>query len=231
MDSARLVGTRRTGLGPDFWKFWIGQTISNVGSWFTYFALPLLVYKLTGSAVSLAITTAAEFLPQLLFGLVIGALMDRVDRKRMMIITDIARALVVATIPVMDAFDALTVWWIYGVGFASATLTIFFDSGQFAAIPSLVSKDELVAANGRLMASMSAGQVLGPMFAGVLVSFMSLATSSISMLRLFFCRQLRSPSCVPALIRSPWTDARRPLCARTSKKVCDSSGIIPSFAT
>ncbi len=73
------------GLSRDFWKFWTGQTISNLGSSFTFFALPLLVYKLTGSAVNLAITTAVEFLPQLLFGLVIGAWVDRVDRKRLMI--------------------------------------------------------------------------------------------------------------------------------------------------
>ena len=45
------------GLSRDFWKFWTGQTISNLGSSFTFFALPLLVYKLTGSAVNLAITT------------------------------------------------------------------------------------------------------------------------------------------------------------------------------
>jgi MFS family permease len=175
VESARLVDARR-GLGTEFWKFWTGQTVSNIGSWFTYFALPLLVFKLTGSALNLALTMVAEFLPQLLFGLVIGAIVDRVDRKRMMIATDIARAVVVSTIPVVDAFDALTVWWLYGVGFVSATLTIFFDSGQFAAIPNLVSKDKLVVANGRLMASMSGGQVLGPMIAGALVSFMPVAT-------------------------------------------------------
>jgi hypothetical protein len=61
------------GLSPDFWKFWTGQTISNLGSSFTGFALPLLVYKLTGSALNLAITSVSVFLPYLLFGLIIGA--------------------------------------------------------------------------------------------------------------------------------------------------------------
>jgi hypothetical protein len=50
-------------LSADFWKYWSGQTVNNLGSSFTQFALPLLVYKLTGSAVNLALTTAAAFLP------------------------------------------------------------------------------------------------------------------------------------------------------------------------
>src|SRR5579875_2128573 len=88
-------------LSRDFWKFWLGQTISNLGSSFSQFALPLLVYKLTGSALNLGITTAAELLPYLFFGLVIGAWVDRVDRKRLMIWTDLARALLTAAIPAL----------------------------------------------------------------------------------------------------------------------------------
>ena len=86
-------------LNSDFWKYWMGQTISNLGSSVTLFALPLLVYKLTGSAINLGISGASNFLPYLLFGLILGAWTDRVDRKRMMIFTDIARAVIVATIP------------------------------------------------------------------------------------------------------------------------------------
>ena len=92
-------------LSNEFWKFWLGQTISNLGTSFTQFALPLLVFKLTGSALNLAITSAATFLPYLLFGLVIGAWVDRVDRKRLMIATDIARAAVIASIPLLILFS------------------------------------------------------------------------------------------------------------------------------
>jgi MFS family permease len=156
-------------LSGDFWKFWTGQTISNLGSSFTFFALPLLVFKLTGSAVSLALTTAAQFLPYLLFGLLIGAWVDRVDRKRMMIAVDLGRAVVIASIPALAAVDALSVWWIYAVGFLTATLTIAFDSGEFAAIPSLVDRADLVTANGRIMASYQGGMFVGPLLAGALV--------------------------------------------------------------
>jgi MFS family permease len=162
---------RRTGskFNSDFWKYWTGQTLSNLGSSITVFALPLLVYKLTGSALDLGIATAATFLPYLLFGLILGAWTDRVDRKRMMIGTDIARALVVASIPLLAAFGLLTIWWIYVVAFVHATLRICFDAGEFAAIPSLVNRDDLVTANGRIQASYSAASIVGPLLAGVLV--------------------------------------------------------------
>jgi hypothetical protein len=71
------AGTPVSKLNSDFWKYWTGQTISNLGSSVTLFALPLLVYKLTGSAINLGITAAAEFLPYLLFGLILGAWTDR----------------------------------------------------------------------------------------------------------------------------------------------------------
>ena len=165
-DTPRRMGSK---FNSDFWKYWTGQTLSNLGSSITVFALPLLVYKLTGSALDLGIATAATFLPYLLFGLILGAWTDRVDRKLMMIGTDIARALVVASIPLLAALGLLTIWWIYVVAFVHATLRICFDAGEFAAIPSLVNRDDLVTANGRIQASYSAASIVGPLLAGVLV--------------------------------------------------------------
>jgi MFS family permease len=170
------AGTPASKLNSDFWKYWTGQTISNLGSSVTLFALPLLVYKLTGSAINLGITAAAEFLPYLLFGLILGAWTDRVDRKRMMIGADVARALIIASIPLQAALGPLSVWWIYAVGFIHSTLRICFDAGQFAAIPSLVKSDDLVTANGRIQASYSAADVLGPLMAGLLVTLLPIAS-------------------------------------------------------
>ncbi|HJZ46737.1 MAG TPA: MFS transporter [Roseiflexaceae bacterium] len=158
----------------DFWKFWAGQTISNLGSSFTEFALPLLIFKLTGSAINLAIASATTFLPYLLFGLLIGAWVDRVNRKRLMIATDLLRALVLASIPLLAALDQLTLWWIYAASFLISTLTIGFNSAEFAAIPSMVAQDDLVTANGRIQASYSAATVAGPLLAGLLIAFMPL---------------------------------------------------------
>jgi MFS family permease len=161
-------------VSSDFKKFWVGQTISNLGSSFTQWAVPLLVYQLTHSAVSLGIATAATFLPYLLFGLPIGAWMDRVDRKRAMIVLDSLNAIVILSIPLVAQFGHLTVWWIYVVTFIQSTIFIAFSAGEFAAIPSLVSTDDLVTANGRIQASYSAAQVAGPLLAGALISFLPL---------------------------------------------------------
>ena len=169
--------TRRAGgLSPDFWKFLVGQTVSSLGSSFTVFALPLLVFKLTGSALSLAYVTAAEYLPYLLFGLIIGAGVDRVDRRRLMIFVDTVQALFIFSIPLLAMLDLLSLWWVYAVGFVSSTLWVCFNTAEFAALPSLVSKDDLVAANGRLQASYSAATVAGPLLAGLLMALVPVYT-------------------------------------------------------
>src|SRR6266446_2875905 len=160
----------------DFWKYWAGQTISNLGSSVTLFALPLLVYKLTGSALNLGISTAATFLPYLLFGLILGAWTDRVNRKQMMIVTDLGRAVIIASIPFWVLFGPLPVWWIYAVGFIHSTLTICFEAGQFAAIPGLVKQDDLVTANGRIQASYAGAQIAGPLLAGLLVTVVPISS-------------------------------------------------------
>jgi MFS family permease len=154
----------------DFWFFFAGQTVSALGNAVTLFAVPLVIYRLTGSALDLGIASATAFLPYLLFGLVIGAWVDRVDRKRLMVWTDLARAAVLLTIPALAAVDRLAVGWIYVAGFLSSTLAIAFDAAQFAAIPNLVRTDDLITANGRIQASYSAAQIVGPLLAGAFVA-------------------------------------------------------------
>ena len=161
-------------MSRDFWKFWTAQTVSNLGSSFTQFAVPLLVYRLTGSPVSLGVATAATFLPYLLFGLLIGAWMDRVDRKRAMIALEWINAAVILSVPIVAELGHLTVWWIYAVTFIQSTIFIAFSAGEFAAIPSLVGTDDLVTANGRIQASYSAAQVAGPLLAGALIFWLPL---------------------------------------------------------
>ncbi len=153
----------------DFWKFWTGQTISTLGSSFTRFALPLLIFHLTGSSLNLALTVVATVLPYLLFGLVIGAWVDRVKRKRVMVVTDLTRALVIASFPLAAVQGLLSVWWIYAVAFLNSALTICFDAANFAAVPSLVRREDLVAANGRLQAGYSIANVGGPLLGGLLI--------------------------------------------------------------
>src|ERR1700687_2357253 len=94
----------------DFWKFWTGETVSNFGSSITQFALPLLVFKLTGSAVSLGVGFAMFGLPHVLFGLLIGAWADRLDRRRVMIVVDLLSAVVLVSVPLAAAAGPRSVW-------------------------------------------------------------------------------------------------------------------------
>jgi MFS family permease len=160
----------------DFWKLLVGQTVSSLGSSFTLFALPLLVFKLTNSAIALALMTVAEYIPFLLFGLAIGVWVDRIDRKRMMIFADVTQAVILCSVPLLSVLGLLSVWWIYTVGFISSTLWICFNTAEFATVPSLVRKADLVTANGHLQASYSAATVTGPLLAGLLVALVPVHT-------------------------------------------------------
>lgn len=170
-NSLNMPGSSRGG-SVDFWKFGCGQTISSLGSSFTSFALPLLVFKITGSALNLAIAAAVTFLPYLLFGLLIGAWADRVNRKRLMISSDIASTLLVASIPLLAMFHLFALWWIYIVMFTTSSLAIAFTAAQTAVIPKLVDRNKLLTANGRIQASYSATTIIGPILAGLLTTVM-----------------------------------------------------------
>ena len=156
-------------MNRDFWRFWVGETISAFGSSFTQFAIPLLVFKLTGSAIYLAASAALFTVPHLLFGLLIGAWTDRTDRRRLMIVTDIVNAAVVGSVPIAAITGVLSVWWILAVVFVASTLGIFFEAAAFGAIPSLVDQADLVTANGRIQATFAGASVLGPLVAGALL--------------------------------------------------------------
>src|SRR5207247_4943628 len=86
------------------------------------------------------------------------------------------RGAVIALIPLLSLMGLLRVWQIYLVGFLSSVFTIFFESSEFAAIPSLVGQDDLVTANGRIQASYSGAQVAGPLLAGLMLAVVKIET-------------------------------------------------------
>jgi len=167
MGSIRLGDVGRLG-GRDFSWYLLGQATSRFGTAFTTFAVPLVVYQITGSAVSLGLTMAASFLPHLLFGLVIGAVVDRLDRKRVMVLCDAARAIVLLVMAwLVTATGNVAV--LYVGAFVLTTLGIAFNAGGFAAVPYLVPADHLVRANARLEFAYAFGALTGPTLAGVAV--------------------------------------------------------------
>ena len=156
-------------MNRDFRRLWAAEGMSNVGTSFTTFGLPLVVYRLTKSPVGLAAASAAALAPVPLLGLAIGAYVDRADRRRLMVRSDLANAAVIGTIPVLALVGALHVWWLYAVAFANAALGLVFQFSQFTVVPQLVEPDDLTTANGRLVATSSGASVAGPVLAGALV--------------------------------------------------------------
>jgi MFS family permease len=154
----------------DFMKLWTGQSISQLGSQVTLLALPLtaiLLFKAT--AFQVGVLGTAEFLPFLLLGLPVGVWVDRLRRKPILVVADVGRFLVLGSIPVAYALDAMHIGHLYVAAFLSGVFTVFFDVAYAAYLPSLIDRDRLVDGNSKLEISRSGAQLLGPGVAGILV--------------------------------------------------------------
>jgi MFS family permease len=155
---------------PDFLKLWSAETISQVGSQVGGLALPFVaIVTLDVSAFEVALLGVFEFAPFILVSLPAGVWVDRLPRRPILIVGDLGRAALLATIPVAYAFDLLTIWQLYVVGFLFGVFTVFFDVAYQSYLPSLVSRDQLVEGNSKLEVSRSGAQLAGPALAGVLV--------------------------------------------------------------
>jgi MFS family permease len=155
-------------------RLWTAQTISQFGTQVTLLALPLAaIVVLDASAFEVALLGALEWTPWLLFSLPVGAWVDRVVRKPILVFADIGRALVLLSVPIAYGFDALTIWQLYGVGFATGVLTVFFDVAYQSYLPSLVDRSQLQEGNSKLEISRSGAQLAGPGIAGVLVALVT----------------------------------------------------------
>jgi MFS family permease len=158
---------------PDFVKLWSAETVSQFGTQFTLLALPLAAIDvLHASAFEVAALTTAEFLPFLLISLPAGVWVDRLPRRPILIAGDLARAALLASIPIAYFLDALTIWQLYAVGFSVGIATVFFDVAYQSYLPAIVERGQIIDGNAKLEISRSAGQLGGPGLAGVLVGWL-----------------------------------------------------------
>jgi len=154
----------------DFLKLWSAETISQFGSQITGLALPLVaIITLDVSAFEVSALYVIEFAPFLLISLPAGVWVDRLQRRPILILGDLGRFAALITIPIAFAFDALTIWQLYAVGFFVGICTVFFDVAYQSYLPSLVQRDQLVEGNSKLEISRSGAQLGGPAIAGVLI--------------------------------------------------------------
>ncbi|PRX97757.1 MFS transporter [Allonocardiopsis opalescens] len=158
---------------PDFRRYLTARVVAVAGGLVATVALPVLVYQLTGSPAWSAAVAAAEALPYLLFGLVAGALADRVDRRRIMVAADLAGAVLLATLPAAWFLGGLTAGHVLAVAFCVQTLFVLFDAANFGALPTLVGRARLTSAYAGVYGATTLVELLVPPLAGLAVAIVS----------------------------------------------------------
>lgn len=155
--------------GGDYWRLWAASTGSNLGDGIVLAALPLLAAELTRDPVGVAGVTVAAQLPWLVFGLLAGVVVDRVDRRTVMWTVDVGRAALLAGLAVAVWLDVVSLPVVYVVVFALGIGETLFDTAAQSVLPRLVRPDQLEDANGRLFgAQLTANGFVGPPLGGLL---------------------------------------------------------------
>jgi MFS family permease len=159
---------------PNFTRLWAAQTISVFGSLISRTAIPFTaILTLEATPLQMALLNSADLLAGLLVGLAAGVWVDRLRRRPVLIITDLARAALLLTVPLAAWLHLLRIEQLYAVAFAVGLLTFCFDTAYRSYLPSLVRPGELVPANSRLTASESAAEVGAFGLGGWLVQLLS----------------------------------------------------------
>jgi predicted MFS family arabinose efflux permease len=146
----------------DYMLLWSGQVVSVIGTGATQIVYPLLILALTNSPAAAGIAAALSSLPYLIFSLPAGALIDRWDRKRVMILCDIGRALTLASIPLALALNRLTIWQIYLAALIEGSLFVFFNIAEVASLPRVVAMAQLPEATAQNEAAFATANILAP---------------------------------------------------------------------
>jgi MFS family permease len=158
----------------DFRQLFIADAISQTGSQVTMIALPLVaIVLLHATPFEVGFLSACETAAFLLVGLPAGAVVDRMRRRHVLIVGDLARALLIGSVPLAYWLDHLTIVQLYAVGLLTSVFTVFFDVAYQSYLPHLVGRDHLVEGNAKLQAVQGVTQIGGPALAGGLIQWLT----------------------------------------------------------
>ena len=166
------VVRRRGGLWHhhDFRRLWIGETVSQFGTFISQLALPLIaILVVHATTFQVGLLATLEMLAFLVIGLPAGAWVDRMRFRHVLIVNDLIRAAALGSIPLTYAFDALTIGQLYVVALVTGMSTVFFDVAYQSYLPALVDREALVEGNSKLQASESVSQIASPALGGLLI--------------------------------------------------------------
>ena len=147
---------------------WLGQIVSQLGDWFNSVAVYALLLELTGNATSVALMIIVQFLPMAVIGPVAGVVVDRVNRRRLMIATDVLRGLAVLVLLTVRRPDQ--VWLVYVVMGTVVSMTAFFEPARTAVIPNVTTRSQLLTANALSSATWSAMLAIGAGVGGIVTA-------------------------------------------------------------
>jgi MFS family permease len=150
----------------DFRQIWLGQVISQMGDWFDTIALYSIVLRLTGSGRAVGLVLVARFLPTVFVGSLSGVIADRFSRRAIMIVSDLLRAVIVLGFLLIRRPDQI--WLVYFLTVLQLICSSFFEPARTAAIPSIVSQRELVAAGAISSVTWSSMLTLGAAIGGLI---------------------------------------------------------------
>lgn len=154
-----------------FTLLWIGQLISSMGSALTALAASILVYRVTGKAESVGLMLIATSGPTLVIGLIAGVYVDRFDRKRIILISDLLRAILIFLIPFLIQFN---INWLYVIVALISAITQFFDSAHASILPEVTSEKELSAATSLMTVSSLGSTTIGFAAAGFIATSLNI---------------------------------------------------------
>ncbi|HEY0606217.1 MAG TPA: MFS transporter [Herpetosiphonaceae bacterium] len=158
----------------NFALLWFGALISLVGDWMIRVSLPIYIYQLTGSTLATGLMFMAGVLPQILLGSVAGVFVDRWDRKRTMVISNLLLALTLLPVLFVTSVDRL--WIVYGISFISAAIAQFFAPAEHALLPQLVGEKHLLSANALNILNNNLARLIGPSLGGAAAVWFGLHT-------------------------------------------------------
>lgn len=214
-----------------FRRLFVARAASQWGDTFNTVAIVLLVYHLSGSGLSVAVTVVFEIIPVIALGFVAGALVDRLPRVAVMITVDVARAVIAALLAVFGH----DLWVIYTAAFAMSSLTVFFNPAVSSVLPAVAGEKNLVGANsviwstavisqialaplaGVLVATAGAGSAFGINAASFLVSALLLAT-------------IKVPHPAPTPRRSPLGELAEGLAYIKASRLLSTLGVVQGLA-
>ncbi|TXR98047.1 MFS transporter [Bacillus sp. SH7-1] len=162
--------TVKTTFSKEYKIFIFGLLISRIGDSLYTFALPWIAYQLTGSAVIMSSLFAINVLPIVLYGPLVGVIIDRYDRKKLLLVADITNIILVSLVPILHSLHLLEIWYLYIITFMLAVMSMLFDVTTVTVIPQIAGAS-LTKANSFYQMINQLASLVGPMIAGVFISF------------------------------------------------------------